>query len=394
MSMSTCTVEPFCRYNTDFDLFKLCYDRLPGVFHTSTTAFDLTCGSGSLDIVRYLHERDVLASVDAIRNAAAKGSLDIVQYLCEKRSEGYTSEAVDAACRGGYLDVVVFLMAEKSVKPTRDAFIDAAENGHTEILSFIIDMDGPFAQPLAMGLCKAASGGHLDTVQLIHGHIKEPMMAREMAIQSSCKAGKIESVKFILSLYEDVPELELAQETLKSPFEYGQDHIITMFSEKGLYGNLDFKICIPHLHNCSLATIKMVVDKCIHDSTVQVDTAKFARDGRLDVLEYIHSSSIPSWWNSSLMAAAGHNHHLVALFLLRHRKEFIDSNSVLIQDALIEATRTGSLQVIEAIMLCHPTLTELLCSRILKMAFIYDHFYIKEWIVETYPEQCNHLIDK
>lgn len=121
--------------------------------------------SGSLDIVKFLHDKHCTSEKDLLTLAAATGkfvivkwihdncdiriasrsdmdisarfNLDIVKFLHEYRSEGCSTMAMDYAAVCGHLEIVRFLHEHRSEGCTVRAMNGAAGNGHLEVVKFL-----------------------------------------------------------------------------------------------------------------------------------------------------------------------------------------------------------------------------------------------------------------
>ncbi|ETV87144.1 hypothetical protein H257_02130 [Aphanomyces astaci] len=87
----------------------------------------------------------------ALDDAASRGNLDMVRFLHGHRTEGWTTQAMDAmAARGGHLEIVRFLCETPpdesgSLKAFVETMDAVAGNGHLEMLGCCIWKDKPRA---------------------------------------------------------------------------------------------------------------------------------------------------------------------------------------------------------------------------------------------------------
>lgn len=73
----------------------------------TSEAIDAAASNGHLPVVRWLTTNmpNLVGTTKAMDGAACAGHLEVVKYLHEFRSEGCTTEAMDLAARRGHLEV-------------------------------------------------------------------------------------------------------------------------------------------------------------------------------------------------------------------------------------------------------------------------------------------------
>lgn len=81
----------------------------------TTEAIDAAAANGHLDVVRWLtvNKPELPATTRAMDDAACEGNLAVVQYLHENRREGCTTEAMDSAARRGHLEVRMYQLVSR-----------------------------------------------------------------------------------------------------------------------------------------------------------------------------------------------------------------------------------------------------------------------------------------
>ncbi|CAK4077801.1 unnamed protein product [Aphanomyces euteiches] len=129
----------------------------------SKQVMDDAASNGSLAVVEFLHaNRPEGCSTMAMDQAAANGHLEIVKFLHNHRKEGCTTEAMDRAAANGHLEIVKYLHDNRTEGCSSLGLKWAIEQGHMSIVQFLFDRYGG---NLLVGLCCAASRGHLEIVK-------------------------------------------------------------------------------------------------------------------------------------------------------------------------------------------------------------------------------------
>lgn len=106
----------------------------------SSRTLDLAAGSGSLELVQFLHEnRSEGCSTEAMDRAATFGRLNVITFLHRHRGEGCTAQAMDGAAKNGHLEVVRFLHANRREGCTAAGLNYAATNGHFDVVRFLVE---------------------------------------------------------------------------------------------------------------------------------------------------------------------------------------------------------------------------------------------------------------
>jgi hypothetical protein len=92
--------------------------------------------SGSVPLLRWLHEQGTTLSPASTRSAAKGGHLDALRWLT---TNGFSVVERDvlAAADGGHADVLAFLV-DAGVLPTAEAVLRAAANGHLSSVQFML----------------------------------------------------------------------------------------------------------------------------------------------------------------------------------------------------------------------------------------------------------------
>ncbi|KAF0682494.1 Aste57867_25387 [Aphanomyces stellatus] len=148
---------------------------------------------GHVDLVRFLVDRRVKYTANALDGAAANGHLDVVVYLHEKASR-CTTYAMDGAAANGHLDIVQFLHAHRTEGCTTDAMDDAATNGHDNIVHFLLQhrSDGCTRK----GMDAFVATGNLDMVQRLHAHGAKECSTKVLG--QAAAAGFVDMVHFVV----------------------------------------------------------------------------------------------------------------------------------------------------------------------------------------------------
>ncbi|KAF0695171.1 Aste57867_13996 [Aphanomyces stellatus] len=208
------------------------------------SVLDAASASGHLELVRFLHGRNVECTTYALDQAATNGHLDVVRFLVE-HCKRCTTDAMDGAAANGHFNIVQFLQAKRTEGCTSNAMDDAAFHGHTDIVRFLhsfypdeggctVEVMNAYASrgDLAMvewldvhrlekcsprALNGAASGGHLAVVQYLIQHKLAKYSAP--AIQGAVEGGFLDVVQYLHTLKPGVCVAKWMQRAHKANHE-------------------------------------------------------------------------------------------------------------------------------------------------------------------------------
>ncbi|KAF0682916.1 Aste57867_25004 [Aphanomyces stellatus] len=162
--------------------------------HTFLPTTAIAAWTGSLQIIRYLHERSAGEFIPAIMNwAARRGMLHIVRFLHDHRTEGCTDQALDLASWEGHFETVKFLHTHRTEGCTTMAMDQAATFGHLDVVQFLHEHRTEGCSKHALD--NAASRGHLEVVKFLHTHRSEGCTTK--AMDSAACAGHLDVVRFL-----------------------------------------------------------------------------------------------------------------------------------------------------------------------------------------------------
>jgi len=106
-----------------------------------TTALNIACRMGHLDVVRYLLDQQAVPSADSLAIACERGHLDVVELLLTQKAP--TEGALYQACAAGHENIVARLLQEKvDLEETvngQTALWIACEKGHVKIAKALLD---------------------------------------------------------------------------------------------------------------------------------------------------------------------------------------------------------------------------------------------------------------
>lgn len=153
----------------DVDEVAWFVNRYPGVWTEALEFEPLTASAasrGRLAMIKWLHEKQVPFTTDAMDEAAANGHCDVVEWLHRHRNEGCTTKAMDGAASGGHLDILKLLHYERTEGCTTNAMDMAASHGHLHVVKFLHFNRAEGCTTQAMD--SAAACGRLGIVKFLH----------------------------------------------------------------------------------------------------------------------------------------------------------------------------------------------------------------------------------
>ncbi|EGG19953.1 hypothetical protein DFA_07063 [Cavenderia fasciculata] len=382
-----------CRANSHFDIFKYLVENLTdksylkdadgyleGAISSGNLDFvkyvyfnvtkdpgygiDKAAENGFIEIIKFLHDNKVGKSENweaAMSHAVMNGDLSMVEWLHHNRTESRTTNEMDYACSYGHISIVEWLHFNRTEGCTTRA-MDYAKT--LEIVQFlhINRTEGASANAID----NASSTGNLDIIKYLYSNRTEGCTPRAMVY--AIKNNHINVVKF---LYEN----KIGQWT-----EEVMNQAIT--------------------YNCSIEMILFIDDKLKVGCTSPRSVETAAKNGRLDIIQYLHqhhnTSSSSSIWTSNIMDnAVEYGHINIVKYLHDNRSEGCGKK------ALSSAAGKGNLEMVEFLyenivnqsndkvtpytyISNIPVMKYLLDNNIIDIKYIFHHYYSGDFEMEAF----------
>ncbi|KAF1321043.1 Ankyrin repeat-containing protein, partial [Globisporangium splendens] len=175
--------------------------------HSSISTMEYAAMDGHLDVIQWLHEKQISGpTTNVIHFAARNGHLHVVEWFHANRNEGCPTKAMGDTAENGLLNGCNGWLPEKvicmsfngctRIVPegcTADAMDKAAENGHLHVVMWLHENRDEGCTTGAMD--NAAAGGFLDVVQWLHDNRTEGCTAN--AMDGAAMFNHLEVVKWL-----------------------------------------------------------------------------------------------------------------------------------------------------------------------------------------------------
>ncbi|EGG18527.1 hypothetical protein DFA_04021 [Cavenderia fasciculata] len=326
-----------------------------------------------LEIVKFFHGQEKHQDVfnhSIMRSAAEEGLLDVVEFLHYNRSEGASSDTMDEAAKYGQLDIVKFLHFNRSEGATTRA-IDYCSD--LETIKFLHFNRTEGATTHAMD--RAASKRHIEIVKFLDEHRTEGATTDAMDLCSD-----LEIVKF---LHFNRTE-GATTKAMDYAAEMGNIEIIEFLHQHRQEGCTTNALenAIKNGHTETIEYLVQVIKcKC---SSVAVQTA--IEKGRLDIISLLYDNypnnndSDDIWKTNNMDLAAKLGFLDIVLFLHQHRQEGCTT------DALDNACKFGFMDIV---LFLHQHRTEGATHKALCGAASNGHFEMVQFLYNNRQEEVD-----
>jgi hypothetical protein len=135
---SSCITNTCIKYGY-LDLLKWLHDRNLTEY---TYSIDLAAKNKNYEMLEWLNKIDtknnyvMMCSTSAMDDAAIDGDLKLVEWLYNNRNEGCTESAINYASKYGHFEIVKFLV-DRNFNYSINALEFACEEGHLNILNYL-----------------------------------------------------------------------------------------------------------------------------------------------------------------------------------------------------------------------------------------------------------------
>ncbi|GMF12523.1 unnamed protein product [Phytophthora lilii] len=310
----------------------------------SDRALEGAARNGRLDMVKWLVEHGILkGGREAMQVACGEGHLSIVQWILKRKWVQYLQFAMNCAVRSGHLDIVHYMCeAGVGMEPSR-MMVEAASSGQLGVVQWLHDKFGsatlfPAVDSSRRGcsrhtaMDRAASNGHLNVLEFLHS-IEMSMQSRgesggptcsEWALTSACAMDHFEVAKWIYSKY---PCFRFPPSTT---------------SMVARNGNLEILQWLHHQPNIEWSTDTMdsaaenghlAVVRWLHKNRTEGCTTNAmnyaARDGHFAVVKWLHIHRTEGCTTDAMDFAVDREHFEVLLFLRAHKEEGCSASATL-----------------------------------------------------------------
>lgn len=157
------------------DILKYIHEN--GMLNTRSLSFGVEAvKGGNLETVKWLYKIGCPLCVDGYTYAAKHGHLEILKWLYQNNQNKqnkcawYTTYICESAAEGGHLDVLKWLRSKVDERYWNSSVCNsAAANGHLEVLKYLRTEFYKNGCPLDKLTCSyAAKGGHFDVLKWLH----------------------------------------------------------------------------------------------------------------------------------------------------------------------------------------------------------------------------------
>ncbi|EFA84884.1 hypothetical protein PPL_01877 [Heterostelium album PN500] len=305
-----------------------------------TKAIDGAAQSGSLELVRFLHDtNEFKCSVRAMDEAAKGGFLQVVQFLFKNRTEMCSVNAMNGAAKNGHLGVLRFLHGHLSTSICGvEAMESAAENGHLDCVRFLHEHRKEGARN---ALSNAALNGHFEVVKFLIENRTEQQSNDTTVFDNSVTTGNLELVKYL----HERTTVCCTTEAMDRSSRHGHFELVKFLNQHRSEG-----CTVSAIDGAAIRGHLEIVDFLFNNRTEGCSDNLFDSvcfHGKLDVLKYLHAKRM-NCTVSAMNYAAMSNQLEIVKFLQENRSE--GCNSV----ALEHAAGSGFLDMIESLYWYQP----------------------------------------
>ncbi|GMF39954.1 unnamed protein product [Phytophthora fragariaefolia] len=314
--------------------------------------------------------------------AADGGNIALVQWLLDQHKDLGKQWALKNAAAKGHLAIVKLLVNEGIVYLDDQAFCDAAANGHLAVVQTLKENNlGWNMAYKAIDL--AASHGHLEIVQYLHGVCSGSCTHRTM--RAAAGSGHLHVVQWLHTQFADDPNVDLYEAGTKQQFN------TTVMDVSAVNGHLHV---IKYLHEVALAmetvtaTVVNQLDQLsggmILEKTIPTCTPAAiqfaAAGGHLEVLRWLYANywTEPSVDVMDVAAASGN------LMMIKWLHE--NTTAKFSSAAMDGAAREGHLAIVKWL---HENRSEGCTVKAMDDAAAMGHLHVLQWLNEHRSESCS-----
>ncbi|EGG19974.1 hypothetical protein DFA_07086 [Cavenderia fasciculata] len=331
-----------CRATGHFDIFKYLVENLTDKSYLKDTYgyLESAISSGNLDFIKYVYENVTKnPRYSGIDKAADKGSIEIIKFLHDNKvgESDQWEGAMSHAVMNGHLSMVEWLHHNRTETGTTDEMDYACRNGHISIVEWLHFNRTEGCTTKAMDYSKT-----LEIVQFLH--INRTEGATTDAIDNASSRGNLDIIKYLHSNRTEGCTPKAWENAIKNNHidvvKFLYEHKIGQWTEEVMNQAITY--------NCSIEMILFIDDKLKVGCTSPRSVETAAKNGRLDIIQYLQqhhnttSSSSSSIWTSKIMDNAVEYGHIdIVKFLHDNRSEGCGGC------ALSSAAGKGNLEMVE-----------------------------------------------
>jgi len=223
---------------------------------------------------------------EAINDAARLGNLDMLKYCVENQCP-FNEEACARAASGGSLECLRYLREEVQAPWGSLTAAAAARNGHLHILEYLVERK--YDQYDRMACDHAARAGEFDCLKYLHETAKAPWDAE--AVRRAHENNEPDCLQYLLDNDCPLPEGWLSPQSFDKFIREGDLILVKYCVAKGFPVNEQ---------SCALA----------------------ARNGQLEILQYLHEEANASWDSETGIEAADRGYLHIFEYLVEQDYEF------------------------------------------------------------------------
>jgi len=330
------------------------------------------CKSGTLEIVKWIHEKKPAKySKDAMNFAAEKGFLEIVEWLHDYRDEGCSTYAMNNAARYGHFKVVEWLHLNRSEGCTEMAIDLAASGGHLDIVIWLDKNRSEGCSQRAM--TGAAINGHLQVIEWLHKNRTEGCVKE--ALPLAAEKGHLDVARWLQKNIPDCAEPD--PETVVWAAANGHLPVVEWFHESGFKG-FSARVCDDAAKNGHLEVVEWLVKNRNEGVRKALDQA--AGNGHQKVVEWLLSQGVGSLTHAAMDAAAGSGHLEMVQWLHTVALEGCTTK------AMDSAAENGHLHILQWL---HQNRSEGCTPSAYQLAEENCHLQVVAWLRQAYPQFCD-----
>lgn len=185
-----------------FDVLNWLYEHLPRETHPLFVRdMMLHINENNLDVVRWLHERNVTISEDVVEKATKLGHLRTLEYFYEHTTKRCGGMAARYATERGFLDVVELIIANDQLGYMDQHVLNAAaSSGQLRIVRYLLENFDTLDTSRLMNL--AAESGSLSLVKYLYECYTRKVNSRvehfaPEVLNNAVRSGNVEVVEFL-----------------------------------------------------------------------------------------------------------------------------------------------------------------------------------------------------
>ncbi|GMF17105.1 unnamed protein product [Phytophthora fragariaefolia] len=324
-------------------LARWLYESTPGAERNLNRVMELAVRQGDMSLIQWLLDEVYTAEchlpMPSMNDAAAGGHMEILQWIFEQDYGGNSDYALEGAAKNGRLDMVQWLVLKGVTKGAREAVQVACGEGHLPVVRWLLERKLVQYPHFAVGC--AIREGHLDVVKYLHEVGISYQPSRMLIDAASC--GQLGVVKWLCDKFDRGSLFSASHGALSDNSAMdraagnGHWHVLeflySIAVSMRMTGQSGGPTCSEWALSSACALGHVEIAKWVHREFPHLrfqpsTTSMVARNGKLEVLQWLHS--LPDVeWSTDVMDSAAENGHLeVVKWLHANRREGCTANAI------------------------------------------------------------------